>query len=274
MRSLASRRLQHGALTIAVLAGIAAWTVWQRLALNNPAFDTGYLLLAALLFLAAYNLRKKLAFLPGPSSAAWLQAHLYTGLATAVLFALHVGWKIPDGILESVLAALFVATFLSGLLGIWWTRTIPKKLARVREEVIFERIPILRRHLRERAQQLVLDTVHAAGATTLGEFYAARLADYFDKPPRWSYFLRPNNRTRRKLLAELTEVGRYLSEPEQQAAEQLFALVRSRDDLDYHAAMQWRLKAWLFVHIGLTYPLLLVAVLHGWLAHLFDGGVL
>ena len=74
------------------------------------------------------------------------------------------------------------------------------------------------------------------------------------------------------MLAELTEVKRYLSEPERETCEQLFAFVRRRDDLDYHAAMQWRLKAWLFVHIGLTYPLLLVASMHGLLAHLFDGG--
>jgi hypothetical protein len=43
--------------------------------------------------------------------------------------------------------------------------------------------------------------------------------------------------------------------------------------LDFQAAMQWRLKMWLFAHIGLTYPLLMLAVLHGWLAHLFDGGL-
>ena len=40
-------------------------------------------------------------------------------------------------------------------------------------------------------------------------------------------------------------------------------MVRRRDDLDFHSVMQWRLKVWLFVHIGLTYPLLAVASLHG-----------
>jgi hypothetical protein len=49
-------------------------------------------------------------------------------------------------------------------------------------------------------------------------------------------------------------------------------LIRRRDDLDFHSALQWRLKVWLFVHIGLTYPLVALACFHGWLAQLFDGG--
>jgi hypothetical protein len=77
---------------------------------------------------------------------------------------------------------------------------------------------------------------------------------------------------RKRLLAELTGATRYLSDDERKTAEELFALVRRRDDLDYHEALQWRLRAWLFVHIALTYPLLTAAALHAWLAHVFYGG--
>ena len=175
---------------------------------------------------------------------------------------------------ETALTALFAATFVSGLIGLYWTRTLPRKLAKVSEEVIYERIPMLRSQLRDRAQHSILDTVHAAGATTLGAFYSDRLHSFFEQPRGLRYYLFPNNRLRKQLLAELTEINRYLSEPERKTCEQLFALVRRRDDLDYHAALQWRLKAWLFLHIGLTYPLLAVASLHGVLAHLFDGGSL
>lgn len=274
MKSFASRRLRNVALAVAALGGFATWLRWREAGLNSTSFDSGYVLLAAIGFLALYNLRKKLPVLPWTTSSGWLQLHIYVGLSTAFLFGLHIHWRVPDGVFEGILAVLFVATFVSGLVGLFWTRTLPRKLARVSEEVIYERIPQLRSQLRDRAQQAVLETVSSAGATTLGEFYSARLHDFFENTRGLRYFLQPSNRLRRQLLDELTEVNRYLSEPEREACEQLFALIRRRDDLDYHAALQWRLKAWLFVHIGLTYPLIAVASLHGFLAHLFDGSAL
>ena len=227
-----------------------------------------------MVFLAAYNLRKKIPIPLWVSSSDWLQAHIYVALGTSLVFGLHISWRIPNGILEVVLALLYLATFISGLVGIYWTRVLPRRLARANEEVIYERIPFLRSRLCEQAEETVLTTVRTMGVVTLGEFYNHRLKGYFESSRGWRYFLRPNNRLRKSMLAELTEVNRYLSEPEREASEKLFALIRKRDDLDFHAALQWRLKMWLFVHIGLTYPLLAVASLHGLLAHLFDGGAL
>jgi len=274
MKSFVSRRLSSAALTIAVLALLIFWSQRQKSTLGDASFGTGYVLLAAIFFLGIYNVRKKLPTLPWASSSDWLQAHIYVALGSAGIFGLHVDWRLPTGILDSTLATLYLATFGSGIVGLFWTRSIPARLARVSEEVIYERIPMLRDQLCERAQEAVLETVRSSGSTTLGEFYSQQMHGYFEKTRGLGYFLRPNNRVRRRLLAELTEVSRYLSPPEQATCEQLFAMVRRRDDLDFHAALQWRLKAWLFLHIGLTYPLLVVACLHGALAHLFGGGLL
>jgi hypothetical protein len=223
-------------------------------------------------FLALYNVRKKLPIVAHTTSAGWLQAHIYVGLASALVFATHVGWRLPQGRLEGILATVYIATFVSGLVGLYWTRTIPVQLTRVSEEFIYERIPALRNHVHQRAEQVVLETVRATGSDTLGNFFDSRLQGYLEKPRGWSYWLWPSNKVRKRLLAELTETSRYLSEPERKASEQLFALIRRRDDLDFHSALQLRLKMWLFVHIGLTYPLVVLASFHGWLAHLFDGG--
>ena len=69
-------------------------------ACDPSAFTTGYLLLAAVFFLALYNVRKKLPFLPLGSSTAWLQWHLYVGIGTLGVFALHAGLTLPNGVLE------------------------------------------------------------------------------------------------------------------------------------------------------------------------------
>lgn len=272
MKFFARRRIVNSALTLTALAG--AWWWAQRLdaTLQSSSFFTGWLLLGTIVFLALLNVRKKLPAPPLGSAAAWLQAHVYVGLGTAGLFAMHAGLHWPTGVLESTLTVLYVATFASGLIGLYWTRTIPRRLSRVGEEVVYERIAALRGTMRDRAQATVLRAVRTAGATTLGEFYNARLLDYFSRRRGWGYRLWPDSRLRKRLMAELTEATRYLSEAERTTAEDLFALLRSRDDLDYHEALQWRLRAWLIVHIGLTYPLLAAAGLHAWTAYLFSGG--
>jgi hypothetical protein len=48
--------------------------------------------------------------------------------------------------------------------------------------------------------------------------------------------------------------------------------VRRKDDLDFHEARQRLLKVWFFIHIGLTYCLVVLALLHGLLALAFRGG--
>ena len=156
----------------------------QERNLGSSAFTTGYLLLAAVCFLALYNVRKRLPFLPLGSSAAWLQWHLYVGLGTVGVFALHVGPRWPSGVLDTALAVVYVLTVTSGIVGLYFTRTIPAQLARVGEEVIFERIPAFRRQVCQQAGGVVLESVAASGATTLADFYVERLYEFFRAWPR------------------------------------------------------------------------------------------
>jgi peptidoglycan biosynthesis protein MviN/MurJ (putative lipid II flippase) len=53
---------------------------------------------------------------------------------------------------------------------------------------------------------------------------------------------------------------------------ELAALVREKDTLDLHRAMQLLLKGWLFVHIPLTYGMLVFASLHVVVVYAFSGG--
>jgi hypothetical protein len=48
--------------------------------------------------------------------------------------------------------------------------------------------------------------------------------------------------------------------------------LRRKDDLDFHEARQKLLKLWLFGHIALTCTLVLLALVHGLVAHAFHGG--
>ncbi len=273
MTFFARRRWIGAAVTLTALVGMWLWAERMENRLESSSYFTGWLLLTAIVTLAAFQLRKKLPAAPLGMAANWLQIHIYVGLGSAGLYAIHAPWRWPNGVLETTLSLLYITTFASGVIGLYWTSLLPRRLSRLGREVIYEQIGAQRHRIQERAQTAILSAVRTAGATTLGEFYNAKLHDYFSTRRGWSFRLWPSSELRKALLAELTETTRYLSDEERKMAEQLFALLRERDDLDYSESLQWRLNAWLFVHIALTYPLLLAAGMHAWTAHLFHGGL-
>src|SRR3954447_17503189 len=83
------------------------------------AYLSGWLLFAVILILTFYNARKKLSFLPLLTSEGWLQFHIYAALLTAVLFCVHISYKIPSGWFERTLAAVYALVMLSGFFGLF-----------------------------------------------------------------------------------------------------------------------------------------------------------
>jgi hypothetical protein len=266
------RRVRNFGAVLFVLGAVWLWVRAQERQLHSSSFTTGYLMLAAIIFLALYNVRKRLPFLPLGNSATWLQWHLYVAMGSIGVFALHVGPKWPNGVLESALAVVYGLTVGSGVVGLYLTRIVPGQLTRVGHEVIYEQIPTLSAQVGRQAGAVVIEGVAASGATTLADFYVGRMYDFFQRPRGLRYLLWPTTAVRRSLMRELSDLQRYLADQEQPAYERLFALMRRKDDLDFHQARQKLLKTWLFVHIGLTYVLILLAMIHGLLAHAFGGG--
>jgi hypothetical protein len=272
MRYFVRRRIRSATLVLFALTLVWLLAGAQARSLGHAAFLTGYIMLAAIGFLALYNVRKKLPFLPLGSSTAWLQCHIYVAIGSLGVYLLHVGLKLPTGVLETSLAIMYLLTMASGCVGLYLTRAIPRQLARVGEQVIYERIPGLRREVWQRANEVALAGVAASGTTTLADYYAGRLFDFLALPRSLPYQLWPTMAGRRALLGELKNMRRYLTDQEHGALEELFALVRKKDDLDFHESRQKLLKLWLFAHIALTYTLLLLAGLHAVLTHAFHGG--
>ena len=241
--------------------------------LRDTTLGSGWILLAAVLFLASYNLRKKLTYPPLLSSATWLRLHIYVGVGSIVGFLWHIGWRMPNGLLEGALAAVYVGVAASGLGGLALTRLIPGRLTVRGEEVIFERIPQYRRQLRERAEVVIVESASESGTTTLSDFYARRLADFFYGPRHAWHHVVQSTRVMTKMKNELQSLERYLNDGEREALRELTELVEAKDGLDYHHTMQGVLKGWLFVHIPLTYLLLVLTAAHVIIVHAFVGAL-
>jgi hypothetical protein len=74
------------------------------------------------------------------------------------------------------------------------------------------------------------------------------------------------------LQNRITDLSRYLNAQEQETLNKISTLVRQKDGLDYHQSLQTLLRGWLFVHIPLTYSLMLFSIMHIVLVYAFSGG--
>jgi hypothetical protein len=255
------------------LTAATAGTLWLHLryrARPDYAFLSGWVLLAGMFVLALYNVRKKLPFLPLGKSETWLQTHIYLGFLTTFLFLFHLDFRLPRGIFEIILAGLFVLVSGSGFLGLFFSRVLPRRLATRGGEAILEKIPAQRHALRMAAETLALGG--EAKSPVIAEFYVKRLADFFSGPKNFWPHLVESRRPEGRLLAELADLRRVATEGDREKIDQLARLVRQKDGLDYQRALQLMLRLWLFVHIPLTYGLMIFTVLHIILVFAFSGG--
>ena len=270
----ARRRRRNIAALLLVAALTAVLSIAATTALQDTARCSGWTLFVAILFLTLYNVRKKLPAIPLGSAAHWLQLHIYVGLLTALLFAIHVSWRMPDGVIERLLALLYAVVFLSGLFGLAVSRSFAKRLATRGNEVVFEQIQTHRRQLQSRVEEQVLQCSAESDSTSLARFYAARLQPFFSQMRHFRQHMLQSSRPRRTLLRELAAFQRHLNEQEKQTAVELADSVGAKDDLDYQYALQAVLKCWLFVHVPLTYSLLAFAGFHLFLVSAFAGGAI
>jgi hypothetical protein len=259
-----------------VLVALSAFLIWAhgayREMLAGMDYLTGWALLAVIAFLAIYNGRKKLPFLPLGNSETWLQVHIYVGYLTFVLFLVHCNYRVPTGWFEITFACIFGIVMLSGVGGLLLSRQIPKRLATRGGEVFFERVPAYRRALLERAEQLALDSTKGTEATTLLEFYTRNLRDYFSTGGRFLPHFFEDQSGLQSVLARVEDLKRFTNDNENKVLDEFAELVRERDRLDYQAALQGILKGWLFIHIPFTFSLLLFTLVHIVLVFAFSTG--
>lgn len=272
-----------------LIASAIALIVFQAysVTLSRSQYLSGWTLLAAVVFLAAYNVRKKLPFIPLGSSAAWLQFHVYVGCFTGFLFLIHVEFRVPNGVVELLLAMLYLAVALSGALGLWISRGYPPRITRhdrddvaegedshrkFGEELIYERLPVFYLRVREEAEALVVRSGEESKSTSIADFYADRLHDYFAGPRNFWLHNMESSRPLNALLNDVLVLRRYLSDREQKILSELTELIRIKTQLDYQYALQGMLKRWLFCHIPLTWCLLILMAVHVVVVYAFSAG--
>lgn len=272
--TFATRALRNTAILVILTVALLILNWAYDLSLRDSSFLSGWLLLVGVGLLTAYNLRKKLPIVPLLSVSAWLQLHIYLGWLTIFLFLLHTSLRSPSGGFEIGLWLLFVAVAGSGIVGLALSRNLPKRLRRHGEQIMFERIPIYRAQLAREVGDLTKQSVTQAASNTIAQYYTSRLQPFFRGPRNVLAHIAGSNEAILRLRREIRSLERYLDESGRETLDEIEWRVAAKDNLDQQYALQLLLKGWLFVHVPLTFSLILVAVVHAVLIYAFDGGSL
>ncbi len=272
---MAKKKIRYGGLLFTLLASVLLLAAYFAFAPSYPrhAYLSGWVLFALMLVLTFYNLRKRVPFLRLGSSKFWLRLHICLGIFSGVLFFVHIGWSWPIGIFRQLLAACYLVVFLSGLLGWWISRAFPKMLTVAGYETPYEKIPHARVALRDEAETVVLIGVEGQTSPIIAEFYSSKLGLFFTKPCNWLAHVRRSRFPQSVHASQFDEVERYVKKGEREMLEKLRELVTQKHMLDYQYSLQLALRLWLFVHIPLSYSLLILSVLHIILVHAFSSAV-
>ncbi|MEP2775682.1 MAG: hypothetical protein ABJQ29_04385 [Luteolibacter sp.] len=262
-------------MTITTLASVAlaAASLWFIPRFPHHAYISGWFLFALMLILTFFNLRKKVPFLRMGKASFWLKMHICLGIFSGILFFVHMGWSWPSGIFRQIFAWCFLIVFISGLVGWWMSRTFPKRLTLAGYETPFERMADARNNIRQRAEALVLATEENKTPSLASLKYADQLGIFFTKHCNFLAHLRASRSPQAAHASQFDEMRRFIAKDDLPGFEELQDLVEQKHMLDYQYSLQLALRLWLFVHIPLSYSLLIFSVLHIILVHSFSAAV-
>ncbi len=230
---------------------------------------SGWSVFATIIGLSAFNARKRLAMLPIGRASTWLKLHAIGGTLAIALFWLHTGTIWPLGLYGRALTVSFYLVSASGAAGYALQKIYPPLLTVTTVEVIFERIPEEIAKLREQAEGLVLACTAETGSDTLARHYLESMDWFFQKPRFFANHVLCGEEGRRWVRQHTLSVSRYLNDKEKDFLERLSRLAYYKNDVDFHYAAQSVMKGWLFFHVPLAAALMVLALWHILLVHVY-----
>ena len=262
MRSFAARRVRHSALALLGL-GVYGGLRWSSGGtLTDFRFFDGWALLIVLALPMLFAIRRRMPTVPLFEASVWMQLHAYAGLASALIFLVHTQGRGPRTGLDALLYCLFVAVFISGVVGMALNRFLPPRLIPQGPRLIYEKIAPQRRTIVDRIEALAMESVAAIGTSVISEFYANVLGPQLLRRGWLAIVLGQSDARTKKIVREIELQKKYLNDHGVKILSEIEVLVRRKIELDVQETYQFIMKSWPIVHAPLSYSLFVVILFH------------
>ena len=268
-------------LLIATISGGLFWLVWiYANGLRDPRYLDGWVLAGGMALQLSFHIAKT-AGLSLKSAMRWRKLHIFVGYLLIAAFISHAGFSLPDTNFEWALWTGFVLVTLSGIFGTYLAWSLKAK-GRIDEGVSYDRIPTLRVELELAFLRAVAETDPTAAAIDLPglphdawitDLYTTHLGDFFQGPRNFTAHLIGSQRPLKRLTDEIDNLSRYVDQQSQVKLAAIRNLVVEKDRLDFARVSLGLTRGWLFVHVPVTYALIVLTVLHVLVVYAFSSGV-
>jgi hypothetical protein len=247
----------------ALIAGLLAVSYLFRLFYSSPGdsvdFDLAYGIMgfSMIVFLAFYKLRKNIYRIRLGTLQSWLQAHIYIGIISVPLIAMHAGSG--SGGFGLFLSALFSLVILSGITGSMIYKIIPVSVNKYGRGTLplAEMEGKIAGYLDEADKHV--DNEHKE--FTLLYFETIRPL-FVHKGVKWSYLLK-EERTILEKQKKLFEGFKLMAPPQNvYDISVLGSIAVEKEKLTFMWVKLSALKFWLNFHMPLTFAMITAALVH------------
>lgn len=268
-------------LLIATMSLGLAWLVWiYESALRDPRYLDGWILAGGMIVQLYLHVARKSRRLSPRSDAHWRKFHIFVGYLLIAAFVLHVDFSLPDTAFEWALWTGFVLVTLSGLFGTYIS-VLLRNTGRIDESIGYERIADRRAELASKLRAIVLGPDPGVDSVPLPslphnewiiDLHTNRLQDFFRGQRNYTAHLLGWSLATERLKGEIDALSRYVDEQGQAKLAAVKELVIEKDRLDFAHVFLGLSRAWLFVHVPLTYTLVVMSGLHILIAYAYSSG--
>jgi hypothetical protein len=270
-------------LMIALISGGLFWLVWiYGNGLRDPRYLDGWILAGGMGLQIYFHVAIKRGSLSPSAGMRWRKIHLFVGYLLIAAFLSHCEFSLPDTGFEWALWIGFVLVTLSGILGTYLAWALKARHG-LDEGVGLDRIPARCAELAEEVHAIVADSDPAPTLFALPapphdawimDLYSMHLEKYFEGPRNFMAHLIGSKRPLRRLTDEIDGLSRYVDPQSQEKLAAIRNLVIEKDRLDFARVYVGLSKGWLFVHVPVTYGLIVLTVLHILIVYAFSSGSL
>lgn len=248
--------------------GIAGLGWWYYTAHRQPSpnryhglvLALGWIGIATAVLAAMLSARKRIAYQGAGRVSVWLTAHVYLGILSAFAILFHSGFG-AGGPLSTWLLAFFSLTVVSGLMGWWFSRTLPPLLTQMEEHpAIMEDLLLVRAECLQGMLEL------AAGGSP--EFRALVERGLIKDASSWTgmfRFYRRRSTVAQELPAFQKEHAGELSSlkrQEQLAFQRAIEYALRVNKMNAEILLQRTMRGWLTFHIVCTGTMFGLAAIH------------
>jgi hypothetical protein len=268
-------------LLIIALSSALFWLVWiYGNGLRDPRYLDGWMLASGMSLQLYFHMAIKSGSLAPKSATRWRKIHIFLGYLLITGFISHTDFSLPDTGFEWALWTSFVLVTLSGILGTYLAWALKAK-RRVDERITYDSIPSRRSELARDLHAVATRPDPTTAAIALPapgydawimDLYTNHLRDFFRGQRNFKAHLVGSARPLKRLTDEIDSLSPYVDQQSQEKLAIIRDLVIEKDRLDFARVYIGLTKAWLFVHVPVTYALIVLIVLHVVVNYSFSSG--